>query len=78
MLVFAPLFADSLMQINISIAIAFLIAACAWYILAISIGHHANKVELVARYGSWIAPVIMVVLGLYILDNTVTDVVRGY
>jgi len=76
-LVFAPLFADSLLQVDFSIAVAFLVSAIAWYLLAAYIGQGARQVEAIARYGAWLAPLVMIVLGLYILDNTVTDLVAG-
>ena len=76
-LVFAPLFADSLIHVDYSIAIAFLISSIAWFLLATKLGQSARRIEVIARYGSWLAPAVMIILGLYILDNTVTDLVAG-
>lgn len=76
-LVFAPLFADSMAQVDYSISIAFLMAAIIWFLIATTVGQHARKIETLARYGAWLAPGVMIVLGLYILDNTVTDLVAG-
>lgn len=76
-LVFAPLFADSMAQVDYSISIAFFMAAIIWFLVATTVGQHARKIETLARYGAWLAPIVMIVLGLYILDNTVTDLVAG-
>ncbi|MBO6557328.1 MAG: cadmium resistance transporter [Pseudomonadales bacterium] len=76
-LVFAPLFADSLTHVDYSIALAFLISAIAWLVLAMTLGQSARRIEAISRYGIWLAPAVMIVLGLYILDNTVTDLVAG-
>lgn len=76
-LVFAPLFADSLIHVDYSIAIAFLISSIAWFLLATTLGQSARRIEAIARYGNWLAPAVMIILGLYILDNTVTDLVAG-
>jgi cadmium resistance protein CadD (predicted permease) len=76
-LVFGPLFADSLMTIDFVILAGFIAMSFLWFGLARILGNHAARFEVIERYGHWIAPIVMVVVGLYILDNTRTDVFPG-
>ena len=76
-LVFAPLLVDSRTEIDYIIALVFTVVAVMWFWFAQFLSHHASRLEVITRVGQWIAPVVMIVVGLYILDNTVTDMNTG-
>lgn len=76
-LVFAPLLADSNANIDILIAVAFLLMVCLWFKLAIYATSHASRVSAIQAAGEWLAPIVMIIVGLYILDNTITDITPG-
>lgn len=77
LLVFSPLLADSRAEIDLSIAVVFLVVAVLWFRFAQFLSHHASRIEVITKIGRWIAPVVMIVVGLYILDNTATDMIAG-
>jgi len=76
-LVFSPLLADSRAEIDLSIAVVFLVVAVLWFRFAQFLSHHASRIEVITKIGRWIAPVVMFEVGLYILDNTATDMIAG-
>ena len=76
-LVFAPLLADSQQHIDIWIAVAFLLMVFLWFKLAMYATTHARQIDALRTVGEWVAPIVMVVVGLYILDNTATDILPG-
>jgi cadmium resistance protein CadD (predicted permease) len=78
MLIFAPLLADSSVATDALITVAFLIVATAWFFLAVIFSRNVSRLRRVSFVAQWLAPLIMIVVGLYILDNTVTDVIAGH
>jgi cadmium resistance protein CadD (predicted permease) len=76
-LVFAPLLVDSRTEIDFAIALVFTVVAVLWFWLALFLSYHASRLEVITRVGRWIAPLVMIAVGLYILDNTVTDMIAG-
>ena len=76
-LVFAPFVADSNPEADILIAIAFMSMVFLWFGLALYASKHARRINALKKAGEWIAPLIMIIVGLYILDNTLTDVMPG-
>jgi len=74
-IIFAPMLADTRASIDPFIAVAFLGAAGAWYWLARVASHHVARLKTVTKAAGWIAPLIMIYVGVYILMNTATDVV---
>ncbi len=72
-LVFAPLLADSQLIFDAEIAGLFLLLVVAWFGLARFLGEHALKLPVLERLGRWLAPLVMIGVGLYILGNTATD-----
>ena len=48
-----------------------------WFALARFLEARASRLRVLERYGEWLAPVVLVAVGLYILDNTATDVIAG-
>jgi len=77
MLVFSPLLADSETGTDYVIILAFIAVATIWFLLARFFSRHAARLQGISVIAQWLAPLIMIVVGLYILDNTVTDVVAG-
>lgn len=72
-LVFAPLLADSLIHFDLAIAMLFLIMIVLWFALAQLLSHQMGRLSIVDRLGRWLAPLVMIGVGLYILSNTSTD-----
>ena len=76
-LVFGPLFADSSETIDFAILIGYMAMAFVWFGLARFLGSHATRFKIIGRYGHWVAPIVMIIVGMYILSNTQTDVLPG-
>ena len=74
-LVFAPLLADSRLLFDAQIALLFVILFCLWFLLARVISLRARRLPAIERLGRWLAPVVMIGVGFYILSNTATDMV---
>ena len=72
-LVFAPLLADSSLIFDAEIAGLFLLLVVAWFALARLLAANALKLPALERLGRWLAPIVMIGVGLYILGNTATD-----
>ena len=72
-LVFAPLLADSRLIFDAQIAALFLVLMLLWFGLAQILSAHAARLPAIARLGNWLAPLVMIGVGLYILGNTATD-----
>jgi len=77
-LVVGPLLADSELGVDVLMIFGFVAMSLAWFGLSWLLSRHAGRISLVERYGHWIAPIVLIVVGLYILDNTQTDVVPGF
>lgn len=76
-LVFSPLLIDSRSEIDFFIAITFMVVAVLWFWFAKMLCYHAARLEVITKIGPWIAPLVMIAVGLYILDNTATDMIAG-
>ena len=74
-IIFSPLLADSRAIIDAYIASAFVVVAAAWFWMAKVVSRRAAKLESVTKVAGWIAPFIMIYVGIYILKNTATDVI---
>ncbi len=74
-LVFSPLLADSQLIFDAEIAGLFIILFCLWFMLARVLSGHAGRLPLIQRISHWLAPLVMIGVGFYILGNTATDVV---
>ena len=77
MLVFAPLLADSNTRTDRMIVPAYLAMAVTWFLVAHLLSQRAARLQRVSTAAQWITPLIMIAIGIYILDNTITDVVPG-
>jgi cadmium resistance protein CadD (predicted permease) len=73
-LVFAPLLADSSERIDFLIVASFGLIALLWFGLARMLSTRAARLESFERVGEWLAPLVMVGIGIYILTNTASDV----
>jgi len=76
-LVFGPLLADSDSVVDLSMVGGFIVMILVWFWLARFLEVHASRIEIIERYGHWISPIVLIVVGFYILDNTATDMVPG-
>lgn len=72
-LVFAPLLADSLVEFDLAIVVLFVVMIVLWFLLAGLLSRHLARLTVVSAAERWIAPVVMIVVGVYILTNTATD-----
>lgn len=73
-LVFGPLLADSRTGLDYVMMVGFVGMALLWFALARVLERNAGRLRLLDRYGHWIAPIVLIVVGLYILADTPTDV----
>ena len=69
--------ADSRLQFDYVIMASYLVAALVFYMLGRLFYSQIARLEKVARAAEWAAPVIMMIVGAYILDNTLTDTLAG-
>lgn len=76
-LVFGPLLADSESGVDLFLLGGFILMTFAWFGLARFLERHAARLIVLERYGHWVAPIVLIVVGLYILDNTSTDLLLG-
>ncbi|MBW2426259.1 MAG: cadmium resistance transporter [Deltaproteobacteria bacterium] len=76
-LVFGPLFADSARGIDLVLLGGFLGMAMIWLGLARLLARHAARVRFVERLAPFVAPIFLILVGVYILLDTRTDVVPG-
>jgi len=72
-LVFAPLLADSEIVFDLEIAALFVVLIVLWFLLARMLSGHVGRLPAIDRLGRWLAPLVMIGVGLYILSNTTTD-----
>lgn len=76
-LVLSAMLADSRLQFDYVILAAYLAAAMVFYMLGRLFYSQIARLEKVAKAAEWAAPVIMMIVGAYILDNTLTDTLSG-
>jgi cadmium resistance protein CadD (predicted permease) len=67
--------ADSMAIIDLYVVSAFVVVAAAWFWMAKVASQQAAKLDAVTKVAGWIAPFIMIYVGIYILMNTATDVI---
>jgi cadmium resistance protein CadD (predicted permease) len=70
-----PLFAESGDSARIGLAAGFLIIAAAWLVLILNVSSRVARSATLSRLGHWLAPWMMILVGLYILFDTGTDLV---
>ena len=70
-----PLFAESGSHARTGLAIGFALIAAAWLFLILTLSERVARSELLSRLGHRIAPWMMILVGIYILSDTATDIV---
>lgn len=76
-LVLGPLLADSERGADLVMITGFSAMVLIWFGLARLLEARAARLRILERYGEWLAPVVLIAVGLYILDNTATDLIAG-
>ena len=74
---FSVLLADSRDLFDYIIAPVFLAMVCVFAWLAVYSLKHRRLSEFLNRYGDYITPFILILVGIYILSNTATDLMPG-
>lgn len=77
-LVLAPLLIDSKSGIDLAIGISYTVIVPVWFALSYFLHHHAARLRWISNAARWLAPLIMITVGAYIIDNTMTDIVAGH
>ena len=70
-----PLFAESGSDARLGLALGFTLIAALWLLLILTVSERVARSEILGRLGHRIAPWMMILVGLYILSDTATDVV---
>lgn len=73
--VFAPLLMESKIPVMIILCLTFLLMAAIWYLAGSRVLKHPATADFIQRYGHYIVPFAMMAIGLYILNNTSTDLI---
>jgi len=74
---FSIFFADSSDSADYLIALAFLGMICVFAWLAFYLLKHRKLGRLLSRYGQYVTPFILILVGFYILSNTASDLMPG-
>jgi cadmium resistance protein CadD (predicted permease) len=75
--VLGPLVADTLNRLDAAVLVSWMVMGGVWTRLAGWVAGHPRVAIAAERYGAWIGPVLMIIVGLYILLDTPTDVMPG-
>ena len=70
-----PLFAESGSDARLGLALGFALVASVWLVLILNISQRVARSATLSRLGHRIAPWMMILVGLYILSDSATDVV---
>ena len=70
-----PLFAESGSDARLGLALGFALTAAVWLFLILGASKRVARSDLLSRLGYRLAPWMMVLVGLYILSDSATDVV---
>ena len=70
-----PLFAESRDRALVGLVIGFIVIAAVWLSLILRLSSRIARSERLTRLGHRLAPWMMILVGLYILSDTTTDVV---
>lgn len=66
---------ESKIAVMITLCLTFMLMAAIWYEAGSRILKHPTTADFIQRYGHYIVPFAMMAIGLYILNNTSTDLV---
>ena len=70
-----PLFAESGSGARLGLAVGFALVATTWLLLILNLAERVARSDLLSRLGHRMAPWMMILVGLYILSDSATDVV---
>ena len=70
-----PLFAESGSNARLGLAVGFVLIAAVWLFLILTISQRVARSETLRRLGPRLAPWMMILVGLYILSDSATDMV---
>ena len=70
-----PLFAESSSDARRGLVLGFALVAAVWLILILSVSQRVARSTVLSRLGHRMAPWMMILVGLYILSDSATDVV---
>jgi cadmium resistance protein CadD (predicted permease) len=70
-----PLFAESGHEARLGLAVGFALIAALWLILILNVSERVARSALLSRLGPRLAPWMMILVGLYILSDSATDLV---
>ncbi len=70
-----PLFAESGSKARIGLAIGFALIAAVWLLLILNVSERVARSGVLSRIGHRMAPWMMILVGLYVLSDSATDVV---
>ncbi len=70
-----PLFAESGDGARIGLAVGFVLIAAIWLVLILGLSARIARSETLGRIGHRIAPWMMILVGLYVLSDSATDLV---
>ena len=73
--VLGPLFAESRDGAQVGLAIGFVAIAAVWLVLILLLSKRIARSKQLSALGHRLAPWMMILVGLYILSDTTTDVV---
>jgi cadmium resistance protein CadD (predicted permease) len=76
-LVFSSLLADSRYAADAMIILGYGLTAFIWLLFAGFLSRHAVRLRALSVAAQWLTPVVMIIVGSYILLNTATDVLPG-
>ena len=69
------MFAESGSDARLGLATGFVLIAAVWLVLILNISQRVARSELLSRLGPRLAPWMMILVGLYILSDSATDMV---
>ena len=72
---FGPLFAESGSDARLGLVLGFVAIATVWLFLILGAAKHVASSRILSRLGYRLAPWMMILVGLYILSDSTTDVV---
>lgn len=70
-----PLFAESGSEARLGLALGFALIAAVWLLLILTVSERVARSAVLGRLGHRMAPWMMILVGLYILSDSATDVV---
>lgn len=71
----APLFAESGSDARLGLALGFALVAAVWLLLIVNVAERVASSRVLGKLGHRIAPWMMILVGLYILSDSTTDLV---